>query len=391
MSTPSSAGVTRDVVLVGAGHAHVGVLKNFGLKPTPGIRLTLITRQLLSPYSGMLPGHIAGLYDFDDVHIDTAPLCRFAGARLLEDEAIGLDLAGGRVLCRNRPPVPFDLLSLDIGSTPNTGAVRGAAEHALPVKPIDGFLARFEGLRRRVLASGGRVHIGIVGGGAGGVELLLALEQRLRRDLAAAGTDPGALSFSMITSSAEVLPTFPKRMRNRFAALLETRGIKVRAGVSVVGVGPYWLELADSSGVELDEIVWTTEAAAPAFLRETGLALDEAGFVRVGLTLESVSHPGVFAVGDVAAIDDRPLPKSGVYAVRQGPALANNLRRILKGRSPAPYRPQRDALYILSTGEPYAVGTRNGIVLEGAWLWRLKDWLDRRFIRKYNELPALRR
>ncbi len=148
--------VIKDVVLVGAGHAHVAVLRMFGMKPLPGVRFTLITREVHTPYSGMLPGLVAGHYAFDDAHIDTGPLARFAGARLYQDEAIDLDVGGRRVICRHRPPVPYDLLSLDIGSTPNTGDIPGAAEHAIPVKPIDGFLGRFEALKARVLARTGR-------------------------------------------------------------------------------------------------------------------------------------------------------------------------------------------------------------------------------------------
>ena len=183
----TSTPVLKDVVLIGAGHSHVGVLRRFGMRPLPGLRFTLITREVHAPYSGMLPGLIAGTYEFDDAHIDTGPLARFAGARLYRDEAIGLDLANRRVLCRVRPPVPYDLLSIDIGSTPNVGTVPGAAEHAIPVKPIDGFLARFVALRARVLAADRSLRIGVVGAGAGGVELLLSVERRLRREMTAIG------------------------------------------------------------------------------------------------------------------------------------------------------------------------------------------------------------
>src|SRR5437870_5802044 len=187
--------IIKDVVLVGAGHAHVAVLRMFGMAPLPGARFTLITREVHTPYSGMLPGLIAGHYQFDDAHIDTGPLARFAGARLYQDEAIGVDLESRRVICRGRPAVPYDLLSIDIGSTPNVFDVPGAADHAIPVKPIDGFLQRFEALRTRVHARNGVARIGVVGAGAGGVELLLSLERRLRREVAAKGHDPSGLSF----------------------------------------------------------------------------------------------------------------------------------------------------------------------------------------------------
>ena len=159
----------------------------------PGVRLTLVTRQVDTPYSGMLPGMIAGLYDHDQAHIDTGPLSRFAHARLYHSEAIGLDLAAKRVICRDRPPVPYDLLSINIGSTPSARQIPGVAEHAIPVKPIDGFIERFEATRERVLKARGQARIGVVGGGAGGVELLLSLHRRLTRDVMPppASTHPG--------------------------------------------------------------------------------------------------------------------------------------------------------------------------------------------------------
>lgn len=380
--------VVKDVVLVGAGHAHVQVLRRFGMRPLPGVRLTLISRELHTPYSGMLPGLIAGHYGFDEAHIDTAPLARFAGARLYGDEVIGLDLAQRLVLCRQRPPVLYDILSLDIGSRPNTGGVPGATEHAIPVKPIDGFLARFEALRARVLAGQSR-RVLVVGGGAGGVELLLALEHRLRRDLAERGGDPRALGFALVAGEGGLLPGFPRAFRRRFVAELTERGIALHAGARVRAVEAGAAILDGERGrIAADEILWTTEAAPAGWLAETGLALDARGFVRVDATLRAFGRDEVFAAGDTIAFDPRPLPRSGVYAVRAGPVLADNIRAALTGRPLRPYRPQADALSIVSTGGRHAVAARNGLTVAGGWVWRWKDWIDRRFMRRFNDLPA---
>ena len=386
----SDVPIVKDVVLVGAGHAHVGVIKRFGMEPVPGVRLTLVTRQVHTPYSGMLPGMIAGHYSADEAHIDTGPLCRLASARLYHSEVVGLDLAKRTVLCSNRPPVPYDILALNIGSTPGMQEVPGVAEHAVPVKPVDGFLARFEAARDRVLAAKGRARIGIVGAGAGGVELLLSLHHRLVADVRRAGHDPAGLSFVIITPSAEVLPALPPGTRRRFAAILRSRHVDVRFDSKVTALEPGVAVINDGAGrIALDEIFWTTRAEPPRWLRETGLTLDQAGFIRVGRTLQSVSHPEVLAAGDIASIDGYTLPKSGVYAVRSGPPLAANIRNLLLGRPLQAHRPQRDALYLISTGDANAVGTRNGLTFEGGWVWRWKDWIDRRFMAKFNELPQM--
>jgi selenide,water dikinase len=381
--------VVKDVVLVGAGHSHVTVLRMFGMKPVPGVRLTLISREVHTPYSGMLPGLIAGNYGFDDAHIDTGPLSRFAGARLYQDEVVGLDLAGRLVICRHRPPVPYDLLSLNIGSTPNTASVPGASEHAIPVKPIDGFIRRFEALVARVLARKGRTRVALVGAGAGGVELLLSVERRLRREVINAGFDAGGLSFVLVSDTSDILPDFPVAFRSRFHAIFVARGIEVVTGASVTRVDARRLQLDGEVTVEADEVLWTTQAAPARWLAQVGLPLDTQGFLKVDETLRVIGHDDLFAAGDTIAFPNRELPKSGVYAVRAGPVLSDNIRHSLTGRSLRPFRPQREALYLVSTGERRALGTRNGLVVEGAWVWRWKDWIDRRFMRRFNDLPEM--
>ena len=385
----SRAPVVKDVVLVGAGHAHVNVLRMFAMNPEPGVRLTLISRQVQTPYSGMLPGMIAGHYSADQAHIDTGPLCRFANARLYHDEVVGLDLENGRVICARRPPVPYDVLSLNIGSTPGLQALPGVRDNAVPVKPVDSFLARFEAARDRVLAAQGRARIGVVGAGPGGVELLLALQYRLQSDVRNAGFDPAGLSFAIFTPSATVLPELAASARRAFTALLEHRGVRVHANARVTALEPAVVVIEDGRRIGIDEVFWTTRAEPASWLRDTGLALDASGFVRVGASLQSVSHPGVFAAGDIAGIDGHALPKSGVYAVRSGAPLARNIRNLLTGRPLRPFRPQRDALYLISTGGRHAIGTRNGITFAGEWVWRWKDWIDRRFMDKFNVLPEM--
>jgi selenide,water dikinase len=378
----------RHIVLIGAGYAHLEVLRSFGIKPQPGVRLTLLTRQAETPYSGMQPGLIAGLYAFEDVHIGIRPLCRFAGARLILDEAVGIDLAERRVLCADAPPIPFDILSIDTGSGPNTQGVPGARKHAIALKPIDGFLARLEIARQRVLNRRGAAKICVVGAGAAGVELMLAIERRLRRDIEAAGYDSGRAAFSLVSADPDILMTYPRRVRARFSRILTARGIAIKAGAPVASVESGAVRLKDGDALFFDEIFWAVEASAASWLTGTGLKLDALGFIEVAPTLESVSEPLVFAAGDVASFRGCALPKAGVHAVREGPVLAENMRRAASGKPLKTYRPQRHILSLISTGERYAIGSRNGLSFEGAWVWRWKDWIDRRYMDQFKNLLA---
>ncbi|MFB6358102.1 MAG: FAD-dependent oxidoreductase, partial [Thiohalorhabdaceae bacterium] len=389
MQGSSNTPVLKDLVLVGGGHSHIAVLRRFGMKPEPGVRLTLIARDMQTPYSGMLPGYVAGHYGFDDCHIDLRPLARFAGARLIHAEASGLDLESGRILCAGRPPVAYDLLSLDIGSRPDTGSVPGAAEHAIPVKPIDRWLAQWDTVKARAVASGGAYRVAVVGAGAGGVELVLAVRHALRGEVAAGGGDPDRLRLDLVSADETVLPTFNPRARRKFARILAERGIQVHTGTPVAEVTPGQLHLTDGRTLDADAPLWVTQAAAPEWIADSGLATDSDGFAEINDYLQSTSHPEVFASGDIASMAGRPRPKSGVYAVRQGPPLAENLRRALLKRRLKRHVPQKRALAIVGTGDEHAVAARGPLAVEGDWLWRLKRRIDERFMAKYHDLPHM--
>ncbi|MES2979327.1 MAG: selenide, water dikinase SelD [Pseudomonadota bacterium] len=381
--------VLRDIVLVGGGHSHVVLLKNFGMKPMPGVRLTVICRDTHTPYSGMLPGYIAGHYAYDDVHIDLRTLAEFAGARFFRDEAIGLDRNAGKVLCKSRPPVPYDLLSINIGSTPQMAQVPGAAEHAVAVKPIHQFNDRWLALLQRVRLHPGKTRIAIVGGGAGGVELTLAMQFRLRKELREIGRDPNELSFHLFTASETIVPTHNRGVRATFASVLSERQVVVHTHSAVTQVSSTQVQIASGEVLAMDEIVWVTQAGGAPWLRQTGLALDDAGFIQVNDCLQSVTDPHVFAAGDIATMVSRPLEKAGVFAVRQGKPLAENLRLAVQDRPLVPYRPQRSWLALISTGNQHAVASRGRLGFHGDWVWRWKDRIDHRFMEKFSTFPAM--
>ena len=384
--------VATDVVLVGGGHSHVAVLKRFGMRPAPGVRLTLVSRDLLTPYSGMLPGLVAGHYLPEQAHVDLRKLSRFANARVIHTPATGLDLERRQVLAAGRPPIGFDLLSLDVGSQPALRDVDGAKDHALGVKPVDAFRERWAEAERDCVARGGRLRVSVIGGGAGGTELALSLRYRLRSLLERSG-GPDRVEITLIAETGEVVESHAPAVRRRMARLLAERGVRLLPSHRAVAVRAGEVEAVTGDGgrvvVACDLAIAATHAEAPGWLGGSGLDLDGAGFVRVRETLQSTGDPSVFAAGDVASFDTRRLPKSGVYAVRQGPVLAENLARLAAGRALRPYRPQPLALALISTGDRNAVASWGRLAVEGRWVWRLKDRIDRRWMRKYQELPAM--
>lgn len=387
----SSASVMKDLVLIGGGHSHVGVLRSFGMNPVPGVRLTVIARDVHTPYSGMLPGYVAGHYSFDEAHIDLRPLCQFAGARLYHDSATGIDPAQRLVHCENRPAVSYDLLSIDIGSRPQILDVPGAAEHTVPVKPINRFVDRWHRFLDRVMHSAGPHRVAVVGAGAAGVELLLAIQYRLQGLLAEQRRAGEAIECHLISKSERILPAFPAGVARRFDRILSDRGVRVHRGSEATRVEASSLSLSNGDRIEVDEVLWVTGASAPEWLKSTGISLDEEGFISARDTLQTHSHGDIFAAGDIVHVTRYPRPKAGVFAVRQGPPLTRNLRLALMGETPKPFRPQETMLALISTGDAYAIASKGPLHLEGAWIWRWKDWIDRRFMRSYSELPQMER
>jgi selenide, water dikinase len=379
--------VVKDIVLVGGGHAHVSVLRNFGMYPINGVRLTLISPEADTPYSGMLPGLIASHYTFDETHIDLAPLAGFANTRFFETSVERLDPDANLIYCADgRPPVPYDILSINTGSTPAFDKGLQLDRDVIPVKPVSKFLAQWDQLKAKVLNDPSR-RIGIVGAGAGGVELLLSIQYALAKE---AGVEPGRGpgSFHVFTRDSDVLKTHGAMVREAMRSALNARGVSIHTGFDVCKVDTAGVSDGDQT-VEIDDIIWVTGAEPPQWFANSNLNVDDRGFIAVDSMLRSTSHTDVFGVGDAVAMINDPRPKSGVFAVRQGPVLARNLRARVLGQPLKRYTPQKVFMSLISTGDKYAIASYAGWSLKGEWVWRWKDQIDRAFMTKFNVLPRM--
>jgi selenide,water dikinase len=369
------ARVTR-ILLAGGGHSHVEVLRQFARRRDTLVALTLVSPEPALVYTGMLPGLVAGHYALADAQIALAPLAQRADARFIADRVVALDPYTKTATLYSGAREPFDVVSIDVGSTPDL-SIPGARGTALAVKPVTPFLAAWNAIQAD--AAAGRVHtIAVVGGGVGGVELLLAAQFRLRTVMEGA-----APRFALITDQLSIVPQQPATVRAVLGRILVERGVVLHLRSSAVAVEPGTIIVAPGRRIAADRIVWAISAAAQPWMAASGLACDERGFVLVDDHLRSTSHPFVFAVGDCATQFEHPRPKSGVFAVRQGPPLAANLRRVAHDIPLRTFVPQRHALALISTGGKHALGSRGPFTVEGDWVWRWKDRIDRRFVAKY--------
>ena len=394
MKPMPSSPLVKHLVLIGGGHSHLAVLKRLGMRPVPGLAVTLISREITTPYSGSLPGFITGHYSHAQIHIDLRPLAQFAGVRLIQAEITEIDLTAKVIQCRNRPDIEFDVLSLNIGSRPNAGLIPGAKEHAIGVKPIDQFLLRWQQIFEQAISAlqqkHGQFTLVIVGGGPASIELAFAAQHRILESLQLASHQENSLHIKILSADSELLTGHNARVRRFTTHELKARHIDVllahrvtefRAGVIVCDNG--FTQSADA-------IVYATGASIPEWPAQCGLALSDDGFIEVNEHLQSTSHEFVFCAGDAATIRNEERPKSGVFAVRQGKPLARNLVRYATGKSLQRYTPQRHALALINLANKKAIASRNQLFFAGRWVWALKNWIDTGFIRKYSHFPEPR-
>lgn len=370
---------SKHVVLLGIGHTNAHVLRMWGMHSLADTDLTCISDHAIATYSGMLPAALAGQISQSEMEIDLVRLCASVGARLITDNVVGLDHERQLVRFEQRPPIPYDVLSVGIGSVPVTEGVAISGTSLVKVKPMQTFLTR---LRNTVdLQRPPEVRpmsVVIVGGGAAGIEIAFCLPPFLK-SLGIAQSQ-----LHVISSAAEVLLESNPSARRRIRTELQSRNHTVTLGKSVKLIGNRTIELDDGTQIDADIVIWATGASPPPLLALLDLPLDERGFLATDRTLRSVSGRPVFAVGDSGTIQSESIPKAGVYAVRQGPILWDNIGRILHEQELRQYRPQRSFLKLINKGDGDAIGLWRGLSFSGRWVKLLKDHIDKKFIRMFE-------
>lgn len=373
---PSPA--NQDLILVGGGHSHCLVLRMLAMQPIPGVRITLVSPEPRSPYSGMLPGLIAGHYSLQQTHVDLYRLCLATGARFVQAAVRHIDNKHRQLQLSDGSLLGYDWLSLDVGATPDLSPLgTDLPEQVVAVKPVSSFYARW----MQWINDNQDTSLAVVGGGAGGTEMVLAIAEYCRQHRK-------TIQLSLISGST-LLPGYPPGVRRKMQARLQQYGIDVLENTVVENQNGNLM--ANGQPLDRHKILWCTGVRGIPLFEQCDLACDERGFVRVNQTLQSLSDTRVFAAGDCAAFP-QPLPKAGVYAVRQAKTLAHNLRASIQGQPLKPYRPQRRFLSLLSAGGKDAVASRGGGTpsLAGPMIWRWKDRIDQTFMRKFDtELPPM--
>jgi pyridine nucleotide-disulfide oxidoreductase family protein len=374
--------MNQKLVLIGGGHAHAIALRQWGLNPLPDVDLTLISDVEQTPYSGMLPGHVAGFYNYNETHIDLPSLAQFAGAKFICDRAIDLDTENNKVICASGQ-FKFDYLSLDIGSIPQTLTVPGAKEYVIPAKPVPKFLDAWYKLQQSAAANPEQpLSIAIVGGGAGGVELSLNMQSCLKAIL----NGKRIPEIHLIHRGKQLLPRHNNWVSNKLTKIIQQRGIKLYLQQDVTEVLAEQIICQSGLKIAASNIFWVTQATAPSWIKESHLKTDAHGFILVADTLQSISHPHIFAAGDIATMVNHKRPKAGVFAVRQGQPLFNNWQNTLTQKPLQSYVPQDKYLALIGTGDQKAIASWDSLGWRSALFWRLKDYIDRKFMNQFINL-----
>jgi selenide,water dikinase len=382
MHSAATAPIAKSVVLVGAGNAHLVFLKRWGMRPAPGVALTLVSEGPVIAYSAMVPAQIGGEFSRDDVTIDLVRLCQSVHVRFVAARVTEIDARVRQVRLAGRPPLTYDVLSLGLGSTPAQPDDKTAGLVSLPMRPLAELLGSIERLDHELQQSPRPLHFVVIGGGASGCELALAIRKRLGRHV--------GFRLTLLHGGPRLLPEFPSGVARAFEQAFQEQGVTSRVSASVTSVANGMVLIEGQAPLAADIVLWATQASPPSLEKNSGLGVNAGGFLRVAETLQSVTDEAVFGTGDCVAFDSYPtLPRNGVHAVRQGSVLFDNILAYLREEPLRPFRPQRNCLCLLNTADGQAVLRYGPLTWKSRWARRLKDRIDRKWITKFTQFAPM--
>ena len=368
------------LVLIGGGHSHVICLKLWGQKPVLGVKLTFITNVEKTPYSGMLPAHLAGYYSYEQCHINLIKLAQFAQAELIIDQVIDIDAEGKQIICKSRRVINFDLVSIDIGSTPKPSEIRGANLYTIPAKPVANLLENWHKIINKCQQNRQQpLNLAIIGGGAGGVELALNMHSRLTSLLS-----PEKLTINLIHRRQRLLPHHYEWVGYKLTEILKQKQINLYLSTEVKAVANQQIICHPNLIIKSDYTFLLTQAQGSLWLKKSKIATNQDGFILVKDTLQALNFNYIFSTVDIETMINFPSPKAGVFAVRQGKPLYQNLVRFITGKKLKNYQPPSQYLNLIGTGDKSAIASWGYLGWESPLLWLLKKYLDQRFVNKFN-------
>ncbi len=364
--------VKKQLVLLGGGHANVQVILSFAMRPLLDVSIVLVSDKVLAGYSGMLPGWIAGQFSREETHIDLSRLCSVCGVNFIHCPVSNIDTEVQTVICKNRPAIYYDLLCINIGSKPadlNTTSDQAV----IPIKPVEDFLISLD---KFLAADDSKVILSIIGAGVAGVEVMFSLCERY--------ANRSNINYQLITSDTQIVPQLNNSARKFLRSELKSLNVSTKTQFRLQTVDEGSLVAENGDKIPSDITILCSGGKPPSWLSKVILDKDSDGFIQVKDTLQSTSHTTVFAAGDIASIQGQDLEKSGVYAVRQGELLTQNLRKALQDAPLKLYKPQKSFLKLISLGKQKALAVKGPFAHAGKWVWQWKWRIDSKFVNRFN-------
>ena len=379
------------IVLLGAGHTNAHVLRMWKMKPIENAQLVCVSNYPIATYSGMMPGVLAGQYSVPEMEIDLVRYCASAGVRLVLGNVTGIDREQRELQFTDRPPLAYEYLSVGVGSRPTTKGVEVKdGSKLVAVKPMQSFLERLQAHLQTTAQSPTKPRIAIVGGGIGSIEIAFCLHRRIKDNPESLGLNAGQqVEITLLTGAKRVGAGLIDSTQDRVKTAFDLHGLKQQTGSRVKTIDGQQLQLTDGTSHEFDLIIWATSAVAPELLSVFDLDVDDRGFLKTRPTLQTISDDNIFVVGDSGTMVDFDLPKAGVFAVRQGPVLWDNLQRSVWNRKLTSYQPQRSFLKLINTADGKTIAERGKRSFYAGWCWYLKNRIDQKFMRMYQDYTPM--